>query len=100
MRTVSIPRVLILAASIALAIAGCTRSSGEPTKATSAAPSATAPEQTATLTCPSGQKVCLSCTGELICSRVCPECPPPPPDDFATASTEPTSLTCKPPQHQ
>jgi len=99
MRNVSIPRVLILAASIALAIAGCTRSSGEPPGAAPAAPGASAPEQAAALTCQPGFKQCVNCNGQPICARFCPECPPPI-DGPATASAEPASLTCKPPLRQ
>src|ERR1044071_4942134 len=89
MRTVSMPRVLILAASIAMAIVGCTRSSGEPANVMPAAPSAATPEQTAVLLCPPGFRLCTSCRGTPICSLQCPVCPPP-----SVAPERSAALTC------
>ena len=87
MRNVSIPRVLILTASIALAIAGCTRSSGDPPSAST---------EPSSLTCKPGQRQCVGCNGGLFCAVRCPECAP---QAAPELNAEPVAATpsCQPP---
>lgn len=68
------PRVLILIASITLAIAACAGSSEAP-RATPV-PAAASVEQ-AVPTCQPPLRLCIGCTGTPICARLCPECPAP-----------------------
>jgi hypothetical protein len=73
MRTKSrIPRLMILVASIGLALAACTRtpeaSRSGPSPAVVAAPATT---------CQPPLRTCIGCTGAPICALRCPECPPP-----------------------
>lgn len=67
------PRVLILIASIALALVACAGSSDAPRTTPNPAAASVEP---AAVTCRPPQRLCIGCTGTPICALHCPECPP------------------------
>lgn len=88
-------RLMILVASIGLALAACARSP-EPSRA--APGPAAAPVEAAVPACAPPLRQCIGCNGALICALHCPECAPPaapPPEPVpATLALGPESGTC------
>lgn len=86
--------ILILALSIALAVAGCSRPSAERAPVPAAEPQAF-------LTCQPPFRSCTNCAGRPICAIQCPACPPPLAQQPETsAATQSGNLVCRPPQRR
>ena len=88
-------RLMILLASIGLALAACARSP----EASRAAPDpAVAPAEAAAVTCRPPLRQCIGCNGALLCALHCPECAPPaapaPEPVPAALALGPVSGTC------
>jgi len=88
-------RLMILVASIGLALAACARSP-DASRATPGA--AAAPVEAAAPACSPPLRQCIGCNGALICAVRCPECAPPaapqPEPVPATLALGPESETC------